>query len=44
MAGRNLGAKGFRLFWSVLLPASLPFIVSGLKGLCFWMEVADQAE
>src|SRR6202047_600626 len=31
LAGRNLGASGFRLFWSVLLPASLPFIVSGLK-------------
>ncbi len=31
MAGRNLGASGFRLFWYVLLPASLPFIVSGLK-------------
>ena len=31
MAGRNLGAKGFSLFWYVLLPASLPFILSGLK-------------
>jgi NitT/TauT family transport system permease protein len=31
MAGRNLGASGFALFWYVLLPASLPFIVSGLK-------------
>src|SRR4029077_12778755 len=31
MAGRNLGASGFRLFWFVLLPASLPYIVSGLK-------------
>jgi NitT/TauT family transport system permease protein len=31
MAGRNLGARGPRLFWYVLLPASLPFIVSGLK-------------
>ena len=31
MAGRNLGAKGFPLFWYVLLPASLPFILSGLK-------------
>ena len=30
-AGRNLGANGFKLFWYVLLPASLPFIVSGLK-------------
>jgi NitT/TauT family transport system permease protein len=31
MAGRNLGASGFQLFWHVLLPASLPFVVSGLK-------------
>jgi NitT/TauT family transport system permease protein len=31
MAGRNLGASGLRLFWSVLLPASLPFIVNGMK-------------
>ncbi|HUK26576.1 MAG TPA: ABC transporter permease [Terriglobales bacterium] len=31
MAGRNLGASGLRLFWYVLLPASLPFILSGLK-------------
>ena len=31
MAGRNLGARRFRLFWYVLLPASLPYIVSGLK-------------
>src|SRR5438046_10731767 len=31
MAGRNLGARRFRLFWHVLLPASLPYLVSGLK-------------
>src|ERR1700746_3186047 len=31
MAGATLGAKGFKLFWYVLLPASLPFILSGLK-------------
>jgi NitT/TauT family transport system permease protein len=31
LAGRNLGARGFPLFWYVLLPASLPYIVSGLK-------------
>src|SRR4051812_46912657 len=31
MAGRNLGARGWRLFWLVLLPASLPHLVSGLK-------------
>ncbi len=31
LAGRNLGASGLRLFGSVLLPASLPYLVSGLK-------------
>ena len=31
MAGRNLGARGFKLFWHVLLPASLPHVLSGLK-------------
>jgi NitT/TauT family transport system permease protein len=31
MAGRNLGAHGLRLFFFVLLPASLPYIVTGLK-------------
>ncbi len=31
MAGRNLGAHGLRLFFYVLLPASLPYIVTGLK-------------
>ncbi|MBV9573361.1 MAG: ABC transporter permease [Acidobacteriales bacterium] len=31
MAGRNLGARGFPLFWHVLLPASLPYLISGLK-------------
>jgi NitT/TauT family transport system permease protein len=31
MAGRNLGAGGWRLFLHVLLPASLPHLVSGLK-------------
>src|SRR5207302_8965112 len=31
MAVRNLGATGFRLFWHVLLSASLPYIVTGLK-------------
>jgi NitT/TauT family transport system permease protein len=45
MAGRNLGAHGFRLFWSVLLPASLPFIVSGLKqGWAFGWRSLIQAE
>ncbi len=31
MAGRNLGARGLRLFFYVLVPASLPYIVTGLK-------------
>jgi sulfonate transport system permease protein len=31
MAGRNLGARGFQLFWHVTLPASLPYMVTGLK-------------
>jgi NitT/TauT family transport system permease protein len=31
LAGRNLGAHGFRLFVHVLLPASLPHLVAGLK-------------
>lgn len=31
MAGRNLGASGTRLFRFVLLPASLPNLVSGFK-------------
>src|SRR5256886_4713478 len=31
MAGRNLGAGGLRLFFHVLLPASLPYLVSGLQ-------------
>lgn len=31
MAGRNLGARGLLLFLYVLLPASQPHLVSGLK-------------
>jgi len=31
MAGRNLGARGLQLFWHVTLPASLPYLVAGLK-------------
>jgi sulfonate transport system permease protein len=31
MAGRNLGARRWKLFYHVLLPASMPYIVSGLK-------------
>src|SRR5437899_3290218 len=45
MAGRNLGARGFRLFWHVLLPASLPYIVSGLKqGWAFALRSLSTAE
>jgi len=45
LAGRNLGASGFRLFWSVLLPASLPFIVNGMKqGWAFAWRSLIQAE
>ena len=31
LAGRNLGANGLKLFLYVLFPASLPYLVSGLK-------------
>ncbi len=31
MAGRNLGAHGFKLFLYVLFPASLPYLLTGLK-------------
>jgi len=31
LAGRNLGANGSRLFLHVMLPASLPYLISGLK-------------
>jgi NitT/TauT family transport system permease protein len=31
MAGRNLGAKGPQLFWYVMLPASLPYLIDGLR-------------
>jgi len=45
MAGKNLGASGFRLFWYVMIPASLPFIVSGLKqGWAFGWRSLIQAE
>jgi NitT/TauT family transport system permease protein len=30
-AGRNMGAQGNRLFYNVILPASFPYILSGLK-------------
>jgi sulfonate transport system permease protein len=45
MAGRNLGASGIRLFLYVMLPASLPYIVSGLKqGWAFGWRSLIQAE
>jgi NitT/TauT family transport system permease protein len=45
MAGRNLGASGWRLFFYVMLPASLPYIVSGLKqGWAFGWRSLIQAE
>jgi NitT/TauT family transport system permease protein len=45
LAGRNLGASGFRLFWHVMLPASLPYIISGLKqGWAFGWRSLIQAE
>jgi NitT/TauT family transport system permease protein len=31
LAGRNLGASGLKLFLFVLFPASLPYLVTGLK-------------
>jgi NitT/TauT family transport system permease protein len=31
MAGRNLGARGMQMFWHVLLPASLPYLLDGLR-------------
>jgi NitT/TauT family transport system permease protein len=31
MAGKNLGAKGPQMFWHVLLPASLPYLLDGLR-------------
>jgi NitT/TauT family transport system permease protein len=30
-AGKNIGARGLRLYWHVIAPASLPSIVAGLK-------------
>jgi len=30
-AGRSYGASGWRLFWRVIIPFSLPFIMSGLR-------------
>lgn len=30
-AARTMGANGFKIYWNVILPASLPAIVSGLK-------------
>lgn len=45
MAGRNLGARGLKLFVYVLFPASLPFLVSGLKqGWAFAWRALISAE
>jgi NitT/TauT family transport system permease protein len=30
-AGRNMGARRWRLFWEVMLPAAMPSFISGLK-------------
>ncbi len=30
-AAKTMGAKGFSLYWNVIIPASLPGIISGLK-------------
>jgi NitT/TauT family transport system permease protein len=30
-AGKNIGARGLKLYWYVIAPASLPSIVAGLK-------------
>ena len=30
-AARTMGAKGFSLYWNVIIPASLPSIITGLK-------------
>jgi len=30
-AARNLGARGWRLYWSVIFPAALPAIITGMK-------------
>lgn len=29
--GRNIGLRGFSLLWGVMLPASLPYLLSGIK-------------
>lgn len=28
-AGRNIGLRGFRLVWSVMIPAALPYLIAG---------------
>lgn len=44
-AGVNFGAKGWKLFVKVILPASLPFIFTGLRlGLGFVLIVVVAAE
>jgi NitT/TauT family transport system permease protein len=45
MAARNFGASGLKLLWWVLLPASIPYLVSGLKqGWAFAWRSLIQAE
>jgi ABC-type nitrate/sulfonate/bicarbonate transport system permease component len=44
-AARSLGAKGWRLMWHVVLPASLPLIIAGMRvgiGLAFLNLVAAE--
>jgi len=44
-AARSLGAKDWRLIWEVVLPASLPFIIAGMRvgiGLAFLNLVAAE--
>jgi NitT/TauT family transport system permease protein len=45
MVGRNLGAKGVKLFLHVLLPASLPHLIAGMKqGWAFAWRALFSAE
>jgi len=30
-AAKNMGAKGFKVYWNVIMPASLPNVISGMK-------------
>ena len=33
-AARNMGARGFRLYWDVIIPAALPGMITGMKLGC----------